>query len=267
MIGPMTSPAAPARDDFRVAIATTRSPLLVLPLLTSVCKALRERFGRACSGHLMIAYDELVRGAEGDEFDLMWLPPLIALSVVGRGEATPIAVPVREGLTSYATALFTRPDRGIERLEDLAGKTVAWVDEHSCAGYVLPRALLRKRGLDPDAILGEQQLLRSYDEVVAAVLGGRVDAGAAYVHVVDGVIESAAWGEREVRVLAQHGPIPADLVACGRGLDPEARAALAALLLGEPEAELTRLARELMSCEAFVAPEPSHLAALAALVS
>ena len=262
----MTSQAA-AGADLRVAIATTRDPLVVLPLLTSLCKALETLFERPASGHLMISYDELVRGAEGDEFDLMWLPPLVALSVVGRGAATPIAVPVREGLTSYATALFTRPDRSIDGLEDLVGKTVAWVDEHSCAGCVLPRALLRKRGLDPDEVLGEQKMLGSYDAVVAAVMGGRVDVGAAYVHLVDGEIESAAWGEREVRVLAHHGPIPADLVACGRSLAPDAREQIASLLLSDADAELTALCRTLMSCEAFVEPEPSHLAALTALVA
>lgn len=263
----MTGKGAPAGEHLRVAIATTRDPLVVLPPLTSLCAALEARFGRPASGHLMISYDELVRGAEGDEFQLMWLPPLIALSLVGRGAAKPIAVPVREGLTSYATALFVRPDSAIEQLEELAGKTVAWVDEHSCAGYVLPRALLRKRGLDPDEDLGGQQLLGSYDKVVAAVMGGGADVGAAFVHIVDGKIESAAWGEHEVRVLAHHGPIPADLVACGRKVDVEVREELRALLLSEPDAELTKLSRELMSCEAFVEPDPSHLDALSALVS
>lgn len=249
----------------RVAIATTADPLVVLPQLRSFCDALEQALERPTSGHLMVSYEELERGAAGDEFHLLWLPPMIALSVVPTGAARPLAIPVRGEQTSYATAIFTRPDASISTLDDLRGRSMGWVSRRSSAGYLLPRAFLAARGLDPDATLGREELLGSHDGVVAAVLGGRVDAGAVYVHVQDGAITDGAWGERPVRVIAHHGPIPADLIASGRSLPAAQRERVAGLLLAEPTSDVAQRACALLRCDAFAAPEPSHLDALASL--
>lgn len=250
---------------FRVAIATTTDPLVVLPKLKLFCETLGEIVERPATGHLMVSYRELELGAEASGFELMWLPPLIALSLVPKRRAEAMAIPVREGETSYATALFTKPGSGVKSLSDLRGKRAAWVDEHSCAGYVLPRALLNKRGIDVDEILGEQLMLGSHDEVVAQVLRGEADFGATFVHLEDGEIVSAAWGDGEVDVLASYGPIPADMLAFGRGLGRASRDRLTEELM-DGDSVLSERARDLMQCEAFAPPEPSHLGALEDLV-
>jgi phosphonate transport system substrate-binding protein len=253
------------RMPFRVAIATTVDPLIVLPKLRAFCDTISEIVNRPATGHLMVSYEELERGAEADGFELMWLPPLIALSLVPKRKARAVAIPVREGQTSYATALFTKPQGGLRDLDSLRGKRAAWVDEHSCAGYVLPRALLKSRGIDPDETLREQQMVGSHDKVVAQVLRGEADLGATFVHLEDGEIVSAAWGDEKVEVLASYGPIPADMLAFGSRLDEKKRAALTEQLMDESSA-LSGKARELMDCEAFAIPESSHLTALERLV-
>ena len=259
--------AAMSAPPLRVAIATTADPLVVLPQLRALCEVLERDTRRPTSGHLMVSYEELERGAEGDEFHLMWLPPMIALSVVPKGAARALAVPVRGGDTSYATAIFTRPESTIESLADLRGRSIAWVSRRSSAGYVLPRAFLAARGLDPDADLGEQKFLGSHDKVVASVLAGRTDAGAVWVNLDGGGVAMAPWGERAVRILAHHGPIPADMIAAGRAVSDDLREALRRQLVAEPESELAARWRALLRCDAFASPEPSHLDALAALTS
>jgi phosphate/phosphite/phosphonate ABC transporter binding protein len=259
-----SQPPAPALP-FRVAIATTADPMVVLPKLTTLCGAIKGVMDQSASGHLMVSYEELELGANADGFELMWLPPLIALSLVPSGAAHPVAVPVRNGETTYATALFTRSDAGIESLDDLDGKTAAWVDKHSSAGYVLPRALLRSRGFDPDARLGEQRFLGGHDKVVAAVQRGQVDLGATFVTLnEDGSIQRAAWGDADVKVLATYGPIPSDLLACGRRLGDDARQQLTERML-DPESPLSTAARDLMDCDRFAEVDERHLEALAAL--
>lgn len=257
---------APApRMPFRVAIATTLDPMVALPKLTALCKALGSLVERPASGHLMVSYEELELGADADGFEMMWLPPLIALSLVPTGKAEAMAVPVREGETSYATALFAKPDSGVTTLRDLAGKRAAWVDQHSCAGYVLPRALLQRRGVDPNRAFAEQRMVGSHAKVVAEVLDGDADVGATFVHLDDGEIVSAAWGARKVEVLDSYGPIPADVLAFGRKVgDPLRNTVLEALM--DDRSELSGRARDLMECEGFAAPDADHLAALVELV-
>ena len=249
---------------FRVAIATTLDPIVVLPRLTALCKTLGALVDRPVSGHLMVSYEELELGADADGFEMMWLPPLIALSLVPRGKAEAMAVPVREGETSYATALFTKPGSKVTSLEALSGRA-AWVDQHSCAGYVLPRALLKRRGIDADAVFDDQRMLGSHAKVVAEVLDGEADIGATFVHLDGGAIVSAAWGDREVDVIESYGPIPADMLAFGRKVKSALREAVTEQLMDEGS-ELNERARSLMECEGFSVPDTDHLAALSDLV-
>jgi len=251
-------------DPLRIAIATSRDPIVVLPRLTSLCSALGETLGRRASGHLMVSYEELEQGAEEDAFHLMWLPPLVALSLVPRGLATALAVPVRDGRTTYSTAIFTRPDGDIETLDDAKGRSVGWVDERSGAGYVLPRALLRSRGMSPGETFVEEQFLGSHQRVVKAVLEGTVDVGATFARIDGDETIDAAWGKREVRVLASYGPIPADMVAIGRGLDRELEKRLDEQLY-DPSSVLAKQMYALLECDEVIAPEPRHLDALRAL--
>jgi len=255
---------AEQQEPLRIAIATSRDPIVVLPRLTALCSALGESLGRRASGHLMVSYDELEQGAEEGAFHLMWLPPLVALSLVPRGLATAMAVPVRKGRTSYSTAIFTRPDGDIEALEDVKGRRMGWVDQRSGAGFVLPRALLTSRGLKPADLFSEEQFFGSHQRVIKAVLDGTVDVGATFARIDDGEILDAAWGKRDVRVLASYGPIPGDMVAIGSTLDPELEKQLDEQLY-DPQSALAQQMHALLECERVAAPEPRHLDALRAL--
>jgi phosphonate transport system substrate-binding protein len=222
---------------------------------------------RPSSGHVMISYDELESGARRDEFHLLWLPPLIAVSLLSGEVAAVLAVPVRGGETSYATALFTRPGSELRRIGDLRGKTAAWVSEHSAAGCLLPRALLRAHGIDPSVELGQQHMLGTHAKVVDAVLAGDVDFGATYVNLKNDTIVDAGWGTRDTRVLGHYGPIPADVLTAGRTLDETARARITQLLLHDRDSDVAQCCAELMRCDDFAAPDPVHLEALRKLAS
>ena len=101
--------SSPGTRPLRVAIATSFDPIVVLPRLSALCTALKEALGRPTSGHLMISYEELERGAEADEFQLMWLPPLVALSLVPSGAATNTRFRLGSSTTSVAAPNPTEP--------------------------------------------------------------------------------------------------------------------------------------------------------------
>lgn len=53
----------------------------------------------------------------------------------------------KKGVAEYHAVIFTRQDSGIERLEDLRGRTVAFEEPFSSSGYFVPKAILRQQGL------------------------------------------------------------------------------------------------------------------------
>ena len=91
---------------------------------------------------------------------------------------------VWQGKTAYTARFYVKKDRGIRRVEDLRGKTVAFVDPASSSGYIYPMVLLIKQGLvrdrDPKTFFKEALFSGTHDAALQAVLHGRVDAAASF---------------------------------------------------------------------------------------
>jgi phosphonate transport system substrate-binding protein len=89
-----------------------------------------------------------------------------------------------QGKTAYTARFYVRTDRGIRRVEDLRGKTVAFVDPASSSGYIYPMVLLIKQGLvrdrDPKSFFKEALFSGTHEAALQAVLHGRVDAAASF---------------------------------------------------------------------------------------
>jgi phosphonate transport system substrate-binding protein len=84
---------------------------------------------------------------------------------------------VREGnQTTYKGQFITRFDSGVNSIEDINGKSMAYVDPSSTSGYILPKAMLDDRGIKP----GESVFAMRHDNVVIMVYQGQVKAGATY---------------------------------------------------------------------------------------
>ena len=84
---------------------------------------------------------------------------------------------VREGnQTTYKGQFITRFDSGINSIEDINGKSMAYVDPSSTSGYILPKAMLDDRGIKP----GESVFAMRHDNVVMMVYQGQAKAGATY---------------------------------------------------------------------------------------
>jgi eukaryotic-like serine/threonine-protein kinase len=189
---------------------------------------LTSAFGEQCHVLPASSYSSLVDGLSDDDVDLAWLPPVAYLRARRLGAAHLLATIERAGLPSYGCALLGRSG-AVEALGDLAGKRALWTDPWSAAGYLVPRTMLRARGVDPDQIFSSQGFVDGYEAVLAALRTGHADVGAAYCR--GGTDDEPAAGPWQalggVVVLCVGGPIPGDSVCAGRALAQDRREALA----------------------------------------
>lgn len=77
---------------------------------------------------------------------------------------------------TYCGQILVRADSGIETLGDLNGKSFAYTDPSSSAGFMLPVRLFEREGVR----LGNTVFATRHDSVVSMVHQGQVDAGATY---------------------------------------------------------------------------------------
>lgn len=127
------------------------------------------------------------------------------LSVLEAHEKFP-ALPILKPLNSsgqpyFRSAIVVADKSSIHKLSELKGKNIAFGPHHSTHGNLFPRNLLKKNGIDLNA-LGSYKYLKTDEAIVKSVLIGSSDAGA----LVDVVAER--YVRQGLRIIAYTEPIP-----------------------------------------------------------
>jgi len=141
------------------------------------------------------------------------------------------------GVAEYRSLIVTAKDSGIDRLESLRGKQVAFEDPESTSGYFLPKFFLQRNGfkLSPvtDTVSQVSPAAITYmfagttDKVLDFVLARQVSAGA--MSDDDFSLLEPQKKDR-LNVLAQTDFLPRHLVSVRKDLSQEASERLAAIL-------------------------------------
>jgi phosphonate transport system substrate-binding protein len=255
-------------SHLNVGIALTTDPQVTRGLLEQVCLALSDATGIAVTPSGVVSYGRLLEQLAAGKVDLVWLPPVPALRAMAQGYVIPIALPIRNGDSSYYAALFTRRDSRWRKIGDLKNLRAAWVDPQSAAGYLIIRAHLAREGVDLDAAFHENFFLGTHDAVAAAVKEGRADVGATFAYFDDKRrVKRAGWGTADMRVITTAGPIPNDMFAARRGVSDLLIRVVQSALIDVQNAQLREAARTLLAADGFLVPEPEHLEPLRDLLA
>jgi len=80
--------------------------------------------------------------------ELAYFGPLSYVLCRSKCEVEPFAALLKGVTTTYQSVLIANTASGIQTLEDVKGKQVAYGDPASTSSHLIPRALLLKNGLD-----------------------------------------------------------------------------------------------------------------------
>ncbi|MBI2371858.1 MAG: phosphate/phosphite/phosphonate ABC transporter substrate-binding protein, partial [Deltaproteobacteria bacterium] len=148
------------------------------------------------------------------------------------------------GHPDYHTVFLARRDSGINSLEDLRGKLVAFQDPGSTSAYFLPKAILLRRGLTLTA-------KKDFHEPVApgevGYLFGVEEPNMFFWTIKEKVQATAVSNEdwanlqegmrRELKVVARTEPVPRHLVSVRGDLAPALQAEIRRVLIGMEHSE------------------------------
>lgn len=95
---------------------------------------------------------------------------------VGRKVLPFLTIRQAEGGLGYYSTLIVRADSPHRSLEDLKGKSIAYVDFNSTSGYIFPRNSMILQGYDPDKHFGKSIMAGGASQALLAVVNDRVDA-------------------------------------------------------------------------------------------
>ena len=99
-----------------------------------------------------------------------------------------------DGSLGYYSVMYTRADSGIETLEQMEGRSLAWADPNSTSGYLVPLAELRGMGIEPESFFSETGFGGGHEQAVIAVLNGQYDGGVTWTSGVGDINQGYSRG-------------------------------------------------------------------------
>ena len=144
-------------------------------------------------------YAASVEGLINRKIDMVWFGgfTFVQANVRSKGQVVPL---VQRAEDEKFRSVFITTKSDINKLEDLKGKTLSFGSESSTSGHLMPRSFLLGAKVNPDADLKRVAFSGAHDATVAAVAGGKVDAGALNISVWDKLVEAKKVDPKVVRV-------------------------------------------------------------------
>lgn len=203
-------------------------------------------------------YTGTVEAMRAGHAHIAFLSPLASALAHEMAGARMILAEERNGLPYYMSRFWVRRDSGIESLEDLRGRTIAFNDPLSASGYLFPVAKLIDEGLivgadDAAAFFGRVYFAGGTELSLRALMNGFVDVAGVSMYGPEVFLSPE---EREALIaIAEHGPIPNHGIAVSGDLSPALAERIAAALLQLNDSEHNHILRSLYGWQRLVTVE------------
>jgi phosphonate transport system substrate-binding protein len=144
-------------------------------------------------------YAASVEGLVNKKLDMVWFGgfTFVQANVRSKGQVTPLVQRMED---EKFRSVFITTSKDINKLEDLKGKTLSFGSESSTSGHLMPRSFLLGAKINPDTDLKRIAFSGAHDATVAAVAGGKVDAGALNISVWEKLVAEKKVDPAVVRV-------------------------------------------------------------------
>ncbi len=160
-------------------------------------------------------YTAAIEAMRAKHIDMAWFGPfsyVIAANVAG-AEAIVNGVKSSTSSSSYRSVIVANANSGVKSLNDLKGKTFAFVDPASTSGNLIPRKMLIEAGINPDKDFKTSYYAGTHNAVMYAVANGKVQAGATGDNVYNRMVKAGEINPKTNKIIFSSPDIPGSPIA------------------------------------------------------
>ena len=171
-------------------------------------KMLGDQIGRPVEGFSATNYIGIVEALGTGTIDFALIPPFAYILANKKNGSEALLTSINKyDEPGYYSVLLTRKDTGINKVEDLKGKKVAFVDPSSTSGYIFPAVILMDHGINIDQDI-TYQFAGGHDKALQLLINGDVDAIGTYESAVTKFAKEFPEMEDKIKVLEKSDLIP-----------------------------------------------------------
>ena len=179
--------------------------------------------GLAVEQEMPADYLGVVEAVRQGHVDVAFMSPFSTALAVKNGSVDPLVVWEADA-QKPASYCYSRPDSGIETLEDIKGKQVAFVDPGSATGYFMPKSMLTEAGM-VDGTDYTSTFAGGHDTAMLALVNGSVDVACS--SIAERLIEAGTFEADDIKQVAATKPLPVGVgIVVAKDMDPAVRAKL-----------------------------------------
>ena len=196
----LAATAAQAQAVLRVTAIPDESPTELARKFAPLGQYLESRLGVKVEWTPVTDYAAAVETLVNKKVDLAWFGgfTFVQASVRSGGKVVPLVQ--REEDEKFRSVFITDARSGINKLDDLKGKTLSFGSQSSTSGHLMPRSFLLAARINPDADLKRVAFSGAHDATIAAVASGKVDAGALNISVWEKFVAEKKVDPAQVKV-------------------------------------------------------------------
>ena len=207
----------------RVGLIPSEDSRAMLASSQQLLDALEKNLGIKVQGFVAADYNGVIEAMRSNHVEVAYLGPFsyVLGATVAPIEAFATAETSKSGRTFYHSQIIARKDSGIKEINDLKGRTFAFVDPSSTSGHLFPKAGLLKLGIDPEKFFGRVLFTGSHDANALAVANKRVDAATIADRILDAAVQKNLVKREDIQVVWSSDPIPESPTVWRKNLPPE----------------------------------------------
>ena len=178
---------------------------------------LARQLGRPVKLRTVDSWEGLAKSLASGETDMALMGPWGYVLANHQAGAEAVATILYQGKPEYFAIMISGPNSGINKIDDMKGKTFAFGDKGSTSGYLIPNHEFMLRGIDPDKFFSKV-IYTKHQAIETQVTRGELDAGADYNRNRDAMIEQGLIKAADSRIIWTSSPLPNDAFALSKDL-------------------------------------------------
>jgi phosphonate transport system substrate-binding protein len=195
----LSSGLSQAQQVLRVAAIPDEAPTELQRKFKPLGDYLEKKLGMKVEFTPVTDYAASVEGLINNKLDMVWFGGFTFIQAKVRSNNQVVPLVQREEDEKFKSVFITT-SKDITKLEDLKGKTFAFGSESSTSGHLMPRSYLLAAKINPDTDIKRIAYSGAHDATVAAVAGGKVDAGALNISVWEKLVAAGKVDTKAVHV-------------------------------------------------------------------
>jgi phosphonate transport system substrate-binding protein len=197
----------PDPDTLKVALLPDENASTVIKNNEGLKKYLEAQLGKKIELVVTTDYSSMIEAMRHGRIDLAYFGPLSYVLARSKSDIEAFAAMKKKGSTTYQGVIIANTSAGINSLADIAGKDMAFGDTASTSSHLIPKSMLKEKGLEAKRDYREH-FLGAHDAVAISVQNGKAQAGGLSKPIFESLVQRNIIDPAKVKIIAESKQYP-----------------------------------------------------------